>query len=345
MILRSGNSIDNIMPDEMANSNNIQHTITQRTPQILKFCGRIEGSQSADVETFIESLENHLSASHITKEEDRLREAKSFLDLSKGDVHLFTNSWKFKQICTFSQFKDYLRHSFGINQSTDVVKTLSKIFRIPMTSEGTYLELSSELYKQLNAWKAQCQNSDWTEGGKISIENMLNLLHIAMTLSYLPNQLVEAIKEPWKKENDIADLQERVMNNKEKCKDIDLSRVIAKKQVASITIANVDSRNSHPKKKHFQTLYCNICRKDNHHTRDCFYNYCTFHKRKGHTTENCYQFDQSRNKRSNSRNRNNDREKSKHQYQRDYNDQQHIRSELQNQSNFQSGQRPRQNQR
>merc|ERR1711911_544341 len=120
------------MPDATTNGGaggTILHSITQHLPNINKFAGRINGS-CVDVDTFLESLDSHLDATNVTDQAIRLKEAKSFLDYSKGgDICSFTAGYKFKSLKTYDEFKDYIRSIYGRVTSSDTVKSLSKILR------------------------------------------------------------------------------------------------------------------------------------------------------------------------------------------------------------------------
>ena len=53
----------NISPQNAHNT--VLHAITQHSPNIVKFAGRING-KCDDIDTFIESLDAHLDATNIT---------------------------------------------------------------------------------------------------------------------------------------------------------------------------------------------------------------------------------------------------------------------------------------
>ena len=317
MLLRSGYNLNRqIMPDEV-----VVHQLTQRSPQITKFCGRINGT-CVDVESFLESLDNHINSSNIT-EDNKLNEAKGYLDLTKGDLKNFVQSWKFKNLRNYDEFKAYLRDLYGVVTQNDAVKSLSKMFRNFSLSEQCYEDFGGDAYQQINSWKNKLESSNWSNNGSITINNLAILLHQALTLAHLPLQLVEAIKENWDSTHDLATIRQRVVENIGKVPDVDLSHIIGTKakQNGQIQIASVNSNvdNNQPKRKIFannvnRSYSCLNCGRNNHYTQDCYARpYCTFHKITGHSLENCYTYNKINNqgRQSRSPNRNQFRGRSK----------------------------------
>ena len=85
------------MPDE--NTSQVYHKITNRSPSIVKFCGFVDGV-CADIEEFLESLDNHIRSLNAPTEADKINESKLFFDLNKGDLKNFYHSWIFKELST-----------------------------------------------------------------------------------------------------------------------------------------------------------------------------------------------------------------------------------------------------
>ena len=326
MILRSGNIlIKPIMTDEIETpAGTVVHQITQRSPKIIKFCGRINGV-CADVESFLESLDNHINSSNIA-EGNKLTEAKGFLDLTQGDLKNYVHSWKFKKLENYDQFKAYLRSLYGIVIQNDAVKSLSNMFRNFALSEQTFDDFGGDAYQQINSWKNKLELSNWSNNGSITIDDLAIMLHQALTLAHLPLQLVESIKENWDNTHDLATIRQRVEENLGKVPDIDMSHIVPNKQnqigqnqIASVTKnAEINQR----KGKNYKTYYCSNCGRNNHNTQDCYTKtYCTFHNMAGHNLENCYTYNKLKNDRRQSRSPN-----------RNFNNQYKSRSKSRNRS-------------
>merc|ERR1711911_208413 len=148
----------------------IQHHITQHVPNITKFCGSIDG-KCDDVELFLQSLDNHLHAKQITNEADKINQAKSFLDLSKGDVKHYVQSYKFGEIATYSEFKNYLRDIYGVATSHDLVQSIAKIIRNCKDSEENFTVFGGRIYQEIRAVVQKSRSNDeWFPGQSISCE-------------------------------------------------------------------------------------------------------------------------------------------------------------------------------
>ena len=306
--------------------NTVLHAITQHSPNIVKFAGRING-KCDDIDTFLESLDAHLDATNITDPSQRLKEARSYLDLSKGgDISSFTAGWNFRSLQTYEQFKSYLRNIYGRVTSSDTVKSLSKIFRNAALSDKDYISFAGELYNELNSFKLRAQtNPEWFPNGQIPIDNLCSLIHMSLVLAHLPKPLTESFKEPLKKTNDIVTIQHLVRENQYKIVNLDQSRLDNHSIVNPRLIASVHShspsRTSHSQSPHrtsnsphrtsnsphrtsHRTFHsptrtpnftnsvqtCRYCPKTNHYESQCFQNpiYCGLHKTKSHSAVDCY---------------------------------------------------------
>ena len=303
MILRSGRVLHNnhIMNPDQENVPAITHRITQRSPQITKFCGRLNGA-CGDVENFLESLSHHIEAVGIRDEQEKLREAKSYLDLTRGDICQFTQSWKFKEIQTYSEFQEYLRNLYGVVTSTDVVKSLSRIFRDLASSDDSYIELGGSAYQQINAWKQKARGSNWIDDDQISLDDFCIMLHQAITLAHLPQPLVEVMKESWDRTHDLATIRERVQDNIGKVPDLDMSHIIEKRERnRKNVVATVGSNQTSQAQKFVplesnskSPINCQKCGRNNHLTKDCYIDrFCSFHNARGHGLADCYAYKRS----------------------------------------------------
>ena len=265
----------------------VLHAITQHQPNIIKFAGRVNGVCN-DIDTFLESLDAHLDATNVTDPSQRLKEAKSFLDLSKGgDINSFTAGWTYRKLATYDEFKGYLRDIYGRVTSSDTVKSLSKIFRNAAASQKDYISFAGELYNELNSFKLKVQtNQEWFQTPEIHLDNLCSLIHMSLVLAHLPKALTESFKEPLKKSNDIVTIQHLVSEYRNKIVDLDQSKLDPCNTPNSRIIANVTSsspaRASTPRS-------CKYCSKTNHSEPQCYQNptFCGFHKTNSHSAKDC----------------------------------------------------------
>ena len=297
----------------------VRHEIVQRSPAISKFGGRI-GTQCPDVETFLESVDNYLNTLTNPTDRDKLNEAKSFLDLNKGDLKNFCASWEFKNLASWDELKSYLRSVYGAVSRKDAVVSLSKVIREQEKSNSHYLDFAGDAYIKLNAWKQLLETSDWVNRSTktISIDNLASLLHLGFTLKHLPEALVDNIKEKWEPTDGLRVLKKRVEENLSKTPDMDLSRVVIKAQPSNKTSVSVvnkgqktgqqnQSQSNQKAKNRFtgKPRVCFNCQKPNHHQKDCTARpYCSHHERQGHRTDECIALKAQRQDRNGPQNQN-----------------------------------------
>ena len=79
--------------------------IVQKRPSIVKYYGRL-GNKCQDLETFITSVDTHLANLNWNSQTDILNEAKSYLDLSKGDLHNFVSTVEYRSCTDWSDLKN-----------------------------------------------------------------------------------------------------------------------------------------------------------------------------------------------------------------------------------------------
>ena len=178
-------------------SDPVLHKIVQRNSAVIKFCGNVGTSQLADVEGFIQSVDNHLQSLGITDDVESLTEARCYFDLSRGCLKVNLQSWEFRNIKTWSECKVYLRSIYGTVIRKDPAVSLSKILRDLNSESGYYREFMAQTFLKLNEFVELISLSEWVEAGRktISLENFQNLLYLALGLQYLPENLVSNVKD------------------------------------------------------------------------------------------------------------------------------------------------------
>ena len=269
----------------------VYHKITSHTPSITKFAGNVNGV-CADVDIFLDSLTNHLESLQLASELDKLAHAKSFLDLTRGDLAHYCQSWKFKGLTNYDEFKEYLRSIYGIMSSDDIVRSLSHIFRDCGNSDEQYAALGGRIYQLLNSWKLKANsNPQWFVTNSISLDNFCQILHLSLTLSHLPKQLVESFKHKFVPTDDLVSIKREVQENRNKIPGLDTS-VLDNNPRVTVNKVNTQSPvraiNNAP-----QSLRqaCNICRKSGHSDRNCYFNpnFCSLHNSYNHGAAHCRQ--------------------------------------------------------
>ena len=268
----------------------IQHHITQHVPNITKFCGYIDG-QCDDVELFLQSLDNHLRAKQITNDTDKINQAKSFLDLSKGDVKHYVQSYKFEEITTYSEFKNYLRDIYGVATSHDLVQSIAKIIRNCKDSEENFTVFGGRIYQEIRAVVQKSRSNDeWFPGQSISCENFGRILHLSLMLSHLPKPLVESFTNPLTPRDDLATIRQAINTHKNKIPNLDTTVIDGHKprgQVFKVGHQNIS--NSNPNTNNQTQRQCQFCHKTNHNSRDCYFNdqFCSYHNTNYHSAKEC----------------------------------------------------------
>ena len=327
-MLRSGQNYKFGLTMADSTTHNVCHRITQHTPAITKFPGRINGV-CMDIDTFLDSVDYHMNAAGITSDEDKLREAKTYLDLSNpnGDISFFTQSWKFKELSTYDEYKTYLRNLYGVITTDDITKSLSRIVRQVSTSDDNYIQLGGSIYQQLSSWKHKAQNSVWFQNGSIKIDDLCKLLHLSMTLSHLPKELVASFKDPFLKTHDLASVRQAVKEHRNKIPNLDTSRLDegTKLQVAKVNVGqrrqektgqdrtnqnrqSSGGQNRTAMRQNFRQYterQCQYCHRTNHTDRNCFENpkFCSFHNSFNHAAKNCNAIHRNRRQISNRQSR------------------------------------------
>lgn len=269
--------------------------VTSRTPQIIKYTGRINGI-CPDVNTFLQTLDYHIKASNIPPEHC-LEEAKGYLDLTQGDISSYTASYKFKEIKSYEEFKEYLREVYGKDGQLDPVVALSQLHRRFRESNKNYIDLAGEAYNRYTDWQLAIANSDWVQDGNIKVEDLVKLLHQATILTHLPERLVLSMNGNWNKDHDIATIHRRVEDKIGTLPNLDMSTINGTRQTNTHNrhIATVTEKTTMPTNPHTHQnllpssqLLCQNCGKRNHYTRDCFAKpFCTIHQSSTHSLGQC----------------------------------------------------------
>ena len=141
MLLRNKKLITSIanslnMPDAIQNQGGVggsgspyQTTVLTTRTGVTNFCGRVNGELTQSVEVFIASIDNYVAAKNIVDPSQILTEAKSFLDLSKGDMGHWSRSMGFRSCKSWEDLKVFLRKVYGGSKQVGIVRELSNLIR------------------------------------------------------------------------------------------------------------------------------------------------------------------------------------------------------------------------
>ena len=293
----------------------VQHKLLHKNSAVIKFCGNV-GSIPADIEGFIESVENHLASLSLGSEEEKLTEAKLYFDYSpKGDLKINCQSSEFRRIKRWPDMKVYLRTIYGQVDRKDPPVSLSKILRDLEKSEGYYKTYMANTFLKLNEFSEILANSDWVTPDRtaIKLEELGNLLYLALGLKYLPEAITNSIRDTWQPVDNFSIFSRRIEEAFRNNPQIDRSKLV--NQVESPSESNASNsatvnliqkktqpRNTQsPKPREKRDFVCYKCRKSGHLASECRNvrkPYCSYHKTNTHNTFDC----RDRHKFSNPRN-------------------------------------------
>ena len=280
---------------------NMRCEIVQKRPSIIKYYGRI-GRKCQDLETWITSVDVHLSNLGWRNQLDILNEAKAFLDLSKGDIHNFASTWEFKGCETWAELKKYMRSIYGVISSRDPVIALQKMFREANATTEDYISYGGAVNAKSQSWLAMVNESPWADAGKkIPTEDMAKLIHLALILAHLPEGLVNVIHKRWRPDHGLASIRTQVEDRLSVAPNVDMSRIYPRETQANPQRNSVNSVQGNINTKslssaskgnrygnHKPQKLCYNCQKANHFAKDCRNPpYCSHHKRTGHRNDTC----------------------------------------------------------
>ena len=284
----------------------VQHKLLHKNSAVLKFCGN-NGSQPADLEAFIESVDNHLNSLSLSSPAEILNEAKIYLDYSKGDLKENLMTREYRQIRTWENLKQYLRSIYGQLEQRDTVVSLAKILRDLEKLDSYYKSYMADSFLKLTEFQEILANSPWVTSDKnfISLENLNNLLYLALGLKHIPLSISYHIKDPWLPSDGFSHFTKRIEEAAKNIPNIDMTRISRPKEVGAKTDTQTDthtvnlvqkdkvqskSAQTHRNVKDRRQVTCYKCKKVGHTSPECRTPkkpYCSYHKTNTHHTSEC----------------------------------------------------------
>ena len=283
----------------------IQHKLLHKNSSVLKFAGNV-GSTPADVEAYIESVENHLSSLNLASEDDKLTEAKLYLDYSRGDLKINCQSHEYRRIKKWSDLKSYLRNIYGQVNRKDPPVSLSKILRDLEKSEGYYRTYMANVFLKTNEFVELLAQSNWVTPDKahISLENFQSLLYLSLGLKYLPECITNAIRDKWEPTDGFSIFIRRIEESFRNNPQADQSKLMKETtttQIGNTSVVNLVKSNRSPTgnpqsnvntrmSRDKKNVTCFKCKRLGHTSSECRTKprlYCHYHKTNTHNTVDC----------------------------------------------------------
>ena len=284
--------------------NNLQCDVINKKPTIVKWYGKIGEELGQDLETFIQSVDEHLENVKFRNPKDALTEAKSYFDTSKGDWKFYATSIEYHKITTWEQLKAMMRRVYSSVSANDPVIALQKILRQIPKQNSDFVAFAGMANSQTNAWHKILDHSHWCTNGKIDSRDVATLVNLAMILSYLPESMVKVMNTKWGPDHGIVEIYAHVQERRSFATNLDLSKIVQKDpkmkrkdgsvnmvQKNGVTKENESSTfnvNQNNVRKGQSNKFCSNCQTNTHNTRDCRkLPFCKHHQTTGHRTSEC----------------------------------------------------------
>lgn len=306
MLLRSGRVITHKMPDDAASTSQsiVVHKVTNICGGITNFKGLVDGKPTQNIETFIESVNNYLNSKKITNGAEALTEAKSFLDLDKGDIGKRARSFGFRRCKTWNELQKFLRATYGGVQRECAVRNLREFLKIKKGNDSL-VTYSANLFDAVVELKKSITGSPWVTGNNISLDNFERLLHFACLLTSVPDVIVDSFDKRIDQDTDESFLFAQINKNLAKCPTLDssfvqggakMSAAVSKPQnndsrshsgndATAKTCARVESKKI--PERSVTTIRCFNCDKIGHSKSNCRVRYCSVCKSSDHGWRFC----------------------------------------------------------
>lgn len=289
--------------------NPVLTVVNARSP-IVPFAGRVNGFLTQGVESWILSIDVHLTAKSITDPALQLQEAKSFIDFAKGDAGAYLRGISFKETNTWDGFKANLRSIYGSEDALDEVLALRNIIRLTSMTNLSIADRAALIGDRLEEYKGQIDGSSWVNGNlHISSKSVCRLFYLTLVTAMLPEPLVKCFDEKLQSDSSELDIYRQVRKHLSKCTDLDPSLIQdftkqENKNHASTSPQQVNLVTNNP-----SAVICYNCKKPGHVINECRSRYCSIHNSTHHKYSHCNARKKNLNSNTNIQNTSNDAKK------------------------------------
>ena len=194
----------------------ISHSITNFKSAIQPFAGRVNGHLQQSVESFIQSIDDLLESKGITDGREAFIEAKSHFNLSQGDLGDCTRSIFFRDCRTWEDLKGFLRDTYGMGESRDIVRDLRGLLKLHNRNGRSYVAQNAKINDATCDFVSKLEKSQWMDlraQNGISLKNLGRLLQLSVGLHSLPDSLVETFDGEFSAQSTEKDVLEQINRN------------------------------------------------------------------------------------------------------------------------------------
>lgn len=224
-------------PPNPAPTQNPVLTVVNARSAIVPFAGRVNGFLTQGVESWISSVDVHLTAKSITDQSLQLQEAKSFTDYAKGDAGAYLRGISFKETVTWDDFKTKLRSIYGSEDTLDEVLALRNVIKVAFMTNLSVVDRAALIGDRLEEYNGQFDVSSWVNGNAhLSSRSLCRLVYLTLITAMLPEPLIKCFDEKLTSDSTELDIYRQIRKHLSKCTDLDPSLVQAfTKQKTEIT--------------------------------------------------------------------------------------------------------------
>ena len=270
--------------------------INTRT-SLVPFAGKIQGVLQQNLESFLHAVDDLLAAKRLTDDHIVLAEAKSYLDLTKGDLGAWSRSLAYTKCRTWGEMKTFLRSVYGLQKDQDAVLQLRELFKLA-DRKGRSLVANNALTNDLlSDLRLTLETSSWVNSTDhtIKLDNLVTLLQLSCMTANLPDNLVANFDIDFDENSNETDVYKQVQKHSKKVTNLDTSIFLGKglnekpataaavkepPTAVAATRYNSSGPTSHKGE-------CLNCRRPGHIAKFCRSLYCYIHKTNRHALQDC----------------------------------------------------------
>ena len=273
--------------------------INTRT-SLVPFAGKINGVLQQNLEAFIHAVDDLLAAKQLTDPNIILAEAKSYLDLSKGDLGAWSRSLAYSKCRTLGELKTFLRSVYGHRKDQDSVLQLRELFKLSDRNGRSLVANNALTNDLLTSFRLALETSSWVDQTTqtITLDNLVTLLQLSSMTAALPDALVANFDISLSEKNTETDVFQQVTKHAQKVPQLDTTIFVGRGLNEKLTptamlldekpMAIAATRYSSPPTG-TQRQECINCRRPGHDARSCRVFYCYIHKSEKHSFHECRQ--------------------------------------------------------